>query len=105
MLARHAHRQATETLALIADSEAAALLPILDIDGVKVSLSRETVGNETFLHLRNHALNICVIEAQYGHTEEGYLVDELAEGLLDLVQVPIEIEVIGIDISDHGDGR
>ncbi len=45
-----------------------------------------------------------MVDADGGEAVEGDVLDEVAEGLLDRVEVAVVVEVLGVDVGDHGDG-
>jgi len=48
---------------------------------------------------------IIVVEAQRAHPEERHPVAEVCERLLDVVERAVVIQVLGIDVGHHRDGR
>src|SRR5262249_49297404 len=46
-----------------------------------------------------------VVEAEHGRAVERDLVHEAQEGLLDVREVAVGVEVLAVDVRDHGDGR
>jgi hypothetical protein len=44
-----------------------------------------------------------VVEAHHGEAVEGDVLDEVFEGVLDLVEGAVVVEVLGVDVGDDGD--
>ena len=79
--------------------------PERDVTCLVIGLGAQAVGLVAFLDLRDERLDVRLVQAQDRHAVERHLVDEREEGRLDLVDVPVVVEMLRVDIRDHGDGR
>ena len=78
---------------------------MLDGAGVKIGLAVEPVGGQALAHLRDDRLDVWVVETEDREPVERHLVDEVDKGRADLVEIAVVVEMVGIDIGDHGDRR
>src|SRR5262249_5673972 len=64
---------------------------------------RDAIGNDGTLDVGNDGLDVWFVEAEDGRAVEGDAIDELSEGILDVFQGVILVEVFAVDGGDHGD--
>ncbi|MNZ82244.1 hypothetical protein D3C78_1009380 [compost metagenome] len=106
MVARHVHRH-VERLAVLAQyGEEGAHALLAHIDGAQVGALVEAVGDHRTGHLRQDLAHHRIVDAEHRQTVERQVVQELDEGLLQLVEVAaIGAHVVGVDVGDHRDHR
>ena len=105
VFARDMEPQLAEAPALVKQGGAARELVEGHVAGGDVGLSRESVCDQAALEHRDDALKVGVVQAENDRAVEGDLVGEANERFLDLFDVPILVEVFGIDIGQDGDER
>ena len=79
--------------------------PERDVPCLVIGLGAHAVGLVALLDLRDERLDVRLVQAEDRHAVERHLVDEREEGRLDLVDVPVIVEMLRVDVGDHGDGR
>ena len=94
-----------ELAALVEDGRRAREPLEAHVPGEDVGLGREAVGDEPPLELGDDALQVRVVEAEDDRAVERDLVGEADERLLDLLDVRIVVEVLGVDVGQDGDER
>ncbi len=106
VVAGHVHRY-LERLAVAAQHGEVGLHALLaHVDGADVGLFAEAVGDGRALDLRQDLAHHRVVQAHHGQAVERQVVQELDEGLLQLVEVAfVGRHVVGIDVCDHGNHR
>src|SRR5512144_983025 len=71
-----------------------------------IRLGRKPVSNKSLFDLRQYLGNIPVIEAENSKTVKRNLVDEIDKSLPDLRNpASVIIQMVGINVRDHGYGR
>ena len=76
----------------------------LEVAGGDARLGGEAVGHHPPLDPRQDVLHRGVVEAQHRAAVEGDLVHEAEEGLLDVGEVAVGVEVLAVDVRDDGHG-
>ncbi len=94
-----------EPLGPVPHVEARAPVVSLRIRRHQVRLGRESVGGGPPGQLGKDRLDARVVQAEDRETPEGDVVGEGHEGLLDGREASVVIEVLGLDVGDHGDHR
>ena len=74
----------------------------LNVGGRHVCLTAEAVGYNAPLDARYDGLHVRIFEAQNGGAIEGYLVGERHKCLLDLREIGVMVQVLSVDVRDHG---
>ena len=103
--AGHGQRHRPERPAVEGRGVARAGREELEVARGDARLVREAVGHHPPLDPRQDVLHRRVVEAQHGAAVEGDLVHEAEEGLLDVGEVAVGVEVLAVDVGDHGQGR
>ena len=93
----------TQVLTFVAHDEAGAEAVMAQVDRPQVGPFRKAVRHIPPLEGGDEAREMLVVHAQDDDAEEGHLVHEGEEGGLDLVHVLVEVEVLQIDVRNHGD--
>ena len=76
----------------------------IDIVAANVGLGGEAVGDDApVAQARDDRLDLGMVDAEQGGAVEGHVLDELDEGVLDLLEAAIMVEMLGIDVGDHRD--
>ena len=76
-----------------------------DIDPAHVGLRREAIRHHApIAHPRQDVLHFRMIEAQHRRAVEGHVLDELHKRVLHRIERAVMVEMLGIDVSDDGDG-
>ena len=73
--------------------------------GRQLRLRRLAVGHHPFLDPGQQAPHARIVHAGHDGPEEGHAVGEDREGVEDVGEVPIGVEVIRLDVGDDGDDR
>ena len=104
--AGHVHRD-VQRLALRAQhGEPGAHAFLADVDRAHVGVFAEAVGHGRAGDLREDLTHNRIIHAHHRQSVERQVVEELDEGLLQLVEVAaVGRHVVGVDIGDHRDHR
>ncbi|OIQ72553.1 hypothetical protein GALL_458230 [mine drainage metagenome] len=104
MVAGHAQAEGAQILAIRSHLEVRAEALLADVPGAEVHLGMGAVGAHLALEAGPHRRGMGIIQAQEHRTIEGHLVGEGHEGILDLLQVAVVIQVLAINVGDHGEG-
>ena len=103
--ARHLDRRRPERLAPVQDLELRLHAGEGEPAGREIGARLEPVGDHALLDLRNHLLDIGLVEAEHGRAVERHLVHEGEEGGADRVEVGVVVEVLGVHRRHDRDGR
>src|SRR5215831_3004356 len=94
-----------EVVAFVGQAELARQTLKLNIADKQVGLARGAIGKNWPLDVRNDGLNVGLIQAEDGRAIEGNAVHELGEGVLDVGERRVLVEVFPIDRGDDGHHR
>src|SRR5262245_60713230 len=94
-----------EVVAFVGQAELAGQTLQLNIADKQVGLARGAIGKNWPLDARNDGLNVGLIQAEDGRAIEGNAVHELGEGVLDVGERRVLVEVFPIDGGDDGHHR
>ena len=75
-----------------------------DLPRGDVGLGPQPIGDKTLFHTREEGLDILLVEAQDRGPVKGDLIDELKKGLLNMCQVAVVIQMLGINGCHHSQG-
>ena len=103
--ARHTDIQSAELISPIVHHELCAVTLVDDFRGLEIRLAGEPVSHQAFFDLGNHPLQVMIIETQHDQPVEWHLVDKIDKGRANLIEILVVVEMVLIDIGDHGNGR
>ena len=92
-----------ELAALVEDGRRARESLEAHVPGADVGLGREAVGDQPPLEPGDDALQVRIVEAEDDRAVERDLVGEADERLLDVLDVRVVVEVLGVDVGQDGD--
>src|SRR5437867_5415677 len=101
---RYLQANRAETLSITPQRITRAEVFKLNVGGRQVSLAAEAVGHNTPLDSGYDGLHVRIFEAQNGGAIEGYLVGERHKCRLDLREIGVMVQVLSVDVRDHGNG-
>ncbi|MCY1520553.1 hypothetical protein D9M68_553350 [compost metagenome] len=100
--ARHVHRDIQRRALGAQHGEEGTHAFLADVDRADVGVLAETVGDHRARHLRQDLAHHRVVHAHHRQTVERQVVQELDEGLLQLVEVAaVGAHVVGVDVGHH----
>ena len=105
MRSRHLDGELADGLAPSVRREERAQPLVAHVPGPVIGLVRDAVRHVAARHSRQDVLHVRVIDAQRRKPVEGDAVDELDEGVLDVLVRAVVVEVLGVDVRDDGDRR
>ena len=94
-----------EVFAFVGEAEFAAEALVLDIADDQVGLGGDAISNDGAFDVGDDGLDVGLVDAQDGGAVERYAIDELREGVLDVFEGVILIEMLAVDGGDDGDDR
>src|SRR5712672_924315 len=94
-----------EVIAFVGQAKFAAQPFQLDVTDDQISLAGCAVSDDRTLHIGNDGLHVRFIEAENRRAIEGHAIDELHEGVLNVFERGILIEMFPVDGGDNGDYR
>jgi hypothetical protein len=103
--AGHVHHELAEGFAPLERLESGGKAVVADGFRRVVGLGRNAVGDVAPRNAGQDVLHVRVIEAHHSEAIERDAARELDERVFDLFVRAVMIEVLGIDVRDHGDGR
>src|SRR5579884_491050 len=95
----------TEFLAAKPDREFTGEMATAVIAHAVCSLGVLAVSYGSTVNEREHLLHVLVIEAQNGSAVKRNLINELAEGEPDVLDAGVMVQMLAIDVGDHGQYR
>ncbi len=95
-----------QTLGAFVDVEVRRGGDLLDVLGAQRRLTAGAVGADRAVNAAQDGPHVLVVQAQDGRAEERDRVGELDERVLDVLEVAVDVEVVGLDVGHHrDDGR
>src|SRR5712672_295995 len=94
-----------EIVAFVGQPKFAAQPFELDVTDDQISLAGCAVSDDGALHIGNDGLHVGLVEAENRRAIEGHAIDELHEGVLDIFERGVLIEMFPVDGGDHCDHR
>src|SRR5713101_3390054 len=92
-----------EVVAFVGQAKFAAQAFELDVADDEIGLAGSAVGNNRALYARDHGLHVRLVQAQNRRAVKRHAIDELYEGILNVFQRGILIEMLAVDGGDGGD--
>src|SRR5712692_286890 len=92
-----------EVVAFVSQAKFAAQAFELDVADDEIGLAGSAVGNNRALYARDHGLHVRRVQAQSRRALKRHATDELYEGILNVFQRGILIEMLAGDGGDGGD--
>src|SRR5210317_61778 len=103
--AGHANAELAELISPAVYFESCAVTFVDDFGGLEIGLAGQAVSHQAFPDLGDHPLQVLIIETKYDQPVERHLVDKIDKGCANLIDIFVVVEMILVDIGDHGDGR
>ncbi len=103
--AGHADAQITELFTAEQYFKSGTIAAVLDLSGLEIRLAAHAVSHEAFSYVRDHPLQVLVIQTENDQAVKRHLVDEINECRADFIKVIVIVEMICIDIRNHRDSR
>src|SRR5258708_29423146 len=94
-----------EVIAFVGQAKFAPKPFQLDLADDQISLAGGAVSDDGALHIGNDGLHVGLVEAENRRAIEGHAIDELYEGVLNIFERGILIEMFPVDGGDNGDHR
>src|SRR5260370_34405513 len=91
-----------EVVAFVGEAKFAAQAFEFDVADDQVGLARGAVGDDRALHIGNDSLHVGLIKAQNRSTVKGHAIDELHEGILNIFERGVLVQMLAVDGSNDG---
>ena len=105
MNAGHAQVKRSQIVPARPNREAALKGAAIDIGDLQRGLLTAPVSDDAAIHQRKKLLDVFVVQAQDGRAVERHLLDELEERGANLDDGRIVIQMLAVDVGDHGQDR
>src|SRR5512139_734498 len=76
-----------------------------DVARPEIRLGAQAIGYEPLVYQRDNVRHIVIVQTEHGKTVERHLIDEFDKGFLYLVNPAVKVQMVGIYIGYHGNGR
>src|ERR1700730_1008761 len=95
-----------EVVAFVGQAKFTAEAFELDVGDDEIGLTRSAVGDDRALHVWNNGLHVGLVNAQNRRAVKGHAIDELHEGILNIFERGILVQMLAVDGGhDSDDGR
>src|SRR6202044_2523274 len=105
MNARYAQMKRPQVVTARSNREAALESAAIHVSDLQSGLLAASVSNDAAIHQGKKLLNVLVVQAQDGRPVERHLLNKLEECGADLHNGRIVIQVLAIDVRNHGQDR
>ena len=101
--ARHVQREGAQPIGPVENGEARRRAHGAHVLGAHVGLPRQPVRHQPPLDLADDGLHVGLVEAHDGGAEKGDAVGVLRKRLAQVVEVAVDVEVVGLQARDDGE--
>jgi hypothetical protein len=105
MGSRHPERYLTQPFTPVMSDKRRAEPGHPDVARPEIGLGALAIGNEPLVYQWDNVRHIAVVQTEHGKPIERHLIDEFDKGFLYLVNPAVKVQMVGIYIGDHGNGR